>query len=1000
MIGAIATSLLPIVATGQLTIPPEWEVAVINPCESASEFSPIPYSAYVKCRLATTNTVRHQGHSVVWTFVPKPGTTAVGLSHPAEAFQGRGAVSLWVKNPEGYPLRLRLRVIRNDGKAYGSESLPIDDARAWRALVFLTDRFRPLEETAREEYLFALPLARIEIMLEGVTAGREYTLYLDDLTAYLAPPETVEVTAITAPEQAQTGQTVTAQVHLKVPAELHREYAFALCLTRDGVAVSQAALQFAQPPTEWPTGVQLTSEPVSLEIPRFVSGGEYIFRVRAPGLALSGEAAIGVPIVVSSAAGEAPVMTLQEREGGPTVLLGDHPISLWGYFWEGSALGDETGPVLIVPATAAHDPYGHASDVWLAREVWDYEGVDEKAIGALRAHPNAWLILRVFVEAPDWWDAENPQELMLFSHGRHAVKIPGLEGKRTFAAFSSRKWRTDAAEALRRFVTHVEQSPYADRVIGYVVAGGEDGRWRYWGAAEGLYADYSRPQRLAFIAWLRAKNNNDLRALRARWQEVINPVLTPPEGEKPIPTLLSWDDVRIPTAAARTSHPSQSLLDPAAAPEVADYNTFHAEVAAEFICELAATIKGACARRKLVGVSYGHFLDHVFNPELLPNAGHAALDRVLTSSDIDLVAAPPISKKAPNGFFAASLKAHHKLPITEVLPSDTDVDLELEAARIAAVGGAIWINGSSLPANWRQLANTAGQGDRTSVAEIALVIDHVSLAYLAEGNDLSLPLLADQCASLARIGAPFDVWLLDDLIAGRMPDYKLYVMPNAFYLDRRAREAVLQQVAHSGKVVVWVYAAGALDETLSGTTALELTGLAVGSVGRSAPLRVKLSEAPHPLLEGAPPGLTYGPTHPIGPVFFAMPTRGEVLGTIRVPSLLDKGEPREWAGLIASEGERWTSIYSAAPNVPPEVLRPIAKRAGVHLYLEANDEVFGSASFLAIHALATGDKRVSLPRPADVRDLRSQALIATKASEFAVTMTAGETRAFVVSPVK
>ena len=991
--------LLAAVACGQPLAPTDWDAAVIDACESAVDFAPGDAGAYADCKLTTTDTVKHQGRSIVWTFAAGEGAQSVALSHAAGPLGGRGAIGLWLKNPEGHALRLGVRLTGSDGNVFDSERMPINDARAWRELLFLTDDLR---SAAGAEAALEFPLRRFEIVLEGAVAGGKRTLYVDDLTAYVAPPEEVEIVAISAPEAVPGGGEIVARVRLRAPSALKRPYRFTLAVESGGVAVAEAEAPFAERCTAWPAGSEIESGPVKLPVPAFLAGGEYTLRLKAPGLALSGEAARGVPVRIEGVTAEPTTVQVIEHNGVPTAMIGETPLSLWGRFWRGTSGADAQTSLLIIPATATHDPYGWAPDVWTSRDVWDYEALDRTVIGALRAQPEARIMLRVFLEAPDWWDAQNPNELILFSHGRHAAVMTGIAGKQTYASFASKKWREDAREALRRFVAHVEQAPYADRVIGTMPAGGEDGRWRYWGATEGLYADYSRPQRTAFIGWLRQKHNNDIRALRAKWQEIVNPIVAPAGDEERIETLLSWDDIQIPDIAARTAHPSGVLLDPAAAPEVADYNLFHAEQLADFICDLAATAKEACERRKLVGVSYGHFLDHARSAEALPNAGHLALDRVLASTDVDLVAAPCVSPtgSAERGLrvwssAAGSVKGHGKIPIDEILPMDAEARPDAEAAQMAAMGGAVWFGGAGpedAPAG-----AAPPDGDRASVAEIALIVDHYSLAYLAEGNVLSEPLLAGQCASLAQVGAPYDVWLLDDLIAGRVPDYKLYVMADAFYLDEPARQALREQVARDGKTVLWIYAPGSMDETLSGRTAFELTDLAVGFVSKAAPLRVKVVDSTHPLIEGAPRGFEYGVAEPTGPVFFAMPTRGQVLGTIVVPSLLDKGEPREWAGLIASEGEDWTTIFSAAPNVPPELLRPMARRAGVHLYVDSGDQVWVNGSSLAVHALTAGDKRVRLPQAADVRDAQSGAPIATRATEFAVAMSASETRMFAVS---
>jgi len=998
----------------QPPVPADWEAAVIDACESAADFAPADPAAYADCKLTTTDAVKHQGRSVVWSFTAAQGAQSVALSHAPGPLRGRGAVGLWLKNPAGHALRLGVRLTGSDGGVFESERVELGKSRAWQELRFLTDDLRSVGggEAAPE-----FPLRELGIVVEGEAVGEKCVLYVDDLTAYVAPPEEVEVVAIEAPESVSRGSVsretfvrleVPVRVRMRAPNALKRPYRFTLELESGGVAVAEVEAAFAERCTAWPAGSEIESAPAKLPVPSFLAGGEYTVRLKAPGLALSGDAARGVPVRIEGATGEPTTVQIVERDGMPTALIGETPLSLWGRLvgqqqlrGQTTELGTRRVPssvplqLLVISATATHDPYGWAQDVWTSRDVWDYEALDRTVIAALSAQPEARVMLRVFIEAPDWWDAANPNELILFSHGRHAAVVTGVSGKQTYASFSSKKWREDAREALRRFIAHVEQAPYADRVVGYIPAGGEDGRWRYWGATEGLYADYSRPQRTAFIGWLRQQNNNDLRALRARWQEPVNPIVAPAGGEKPIKTLISWDDVRIPGIAERTAHPCGALLDPAAAPEVADYNVFHAEQLADFICGLATTAKEACERRKLVGVSYGHILDHARGEEVLPNAGHLALDRILTSADIDLIAGPCMSPGGAGGgglrvwsSMAGSVKVHGKIPIDEILPVDTLAQPEAEAAQMEAMGGAVWYSDGGAR------ETPAPEGSRASVAEIALIVDHYSLAYLAEGNVLSEPLLAGQCGSLAQVGAPYDVWLLDDLIAGRLPEYKLYVMADAFYLDEEARVEVREQIARDNKTVVWVYAPGSMDETLSGRTAMELTDLALGFVSKTAPLRVKVIDATHPLIEGVPERFEYGVAEATGPVFFAMPTRGQPLGAIMVPSLLDKGEPREWAGLIASEGEGWTTVFSAAPNVPPELLRPIARRAGVHLYVDSGDQVWANGSLLAVHALTAGDKRVRLPEAADVRDAQSGASIATKATEFAVAMTAGETRVF------
>jgi hypothetical protein len=277
------------------------------------------------------------------------------------------------------------------------------------------------------------------------------------------------------------------------------------------------------------------------------------------------------------------------------------------------------------------------------------------------------------------------------------------------------------------------------------------------------------------------------------------------------------------------------------------------------------------------------------------------------------------------------------------------------------------------------------------VSQIAVLLDHYSLAYLAQGNALSKPLLTDQFGALAALGAPYDVWLLDDLIGGRMPEYSLYIVLNAFALDAKARQAVRKVVARDDKTVLWVFAPGAIDRTFSGSAALDLTGLSIGFVTHEAPVRVRILDPSHPLVDGLPKGMAYGTTASTGPIFYALPNRGDIIGMVGVPAR-PNADARDWPGLLFAEMEDWTSIYSAAPNVPVDILRGIARHAAVHFYTDPGDVVLANASMLAVHARQGGDKGIRLRWPADVWDILTGEKLGTDVHELALAMAAGETR--------
>ena len=95
----------------------------------------------------------------------------------------------------------------------------------------------------------------------------------------------------------------------------------------------------------------------------------------------------------------------------------------------------------------------------------DYSLFDEAIEKILAACPDAYIIPRVNISLPEWWENENPD----------CVNI--VDGKSRRESFYSDKWRTDAANLLRQFTQYVNTSKYAPHIIGYQIAGGTTEEW-------------------------------------------------------------------------------------------------------------------------------------------------------------------------------------------------------------------------------------------------------------------------------------------------------------------------------------------------------------------------------------------------------------------------------------------------------------------------------------------------------------------------------------------
>ena len=291
--------------------------------------------------------------------------------------------------------------------------------------------------------------------------------------------------------------------------------------------------------------------------------------------------------------------------------------------------------------------------------------------------------------------------------------------------------------------------------------------------------------------------------------------------------------------------------------------------------------------------------------------------------------------------------------------------------------------------------------DRTPAAEVAVFLDDESFYYESTKNNVDIPLIWRQRAvSLSRFGAPHDMYLLEDLLDGDLPPYKLYVLLNPFHLNNRRRTALKQILRREGRAALWLYAPGLLNAEAGNDDAAtqytdnmtDVTGLHFGQGnGPWGPL-MHITNFQHPITRGLPQDWMWGSTNPIGPVFHLEDPQATTLGEI-VTSL---GRCKPGFGVRTFNAETpssaWTSIYMASPDVPAPVLREIARFAGVHLYNEDGDVLYGTPELLSVHSVSGGPRKFKLPKRVEmVYDLFAKEVLATHTKSFKVELAPAST---------
>ena len=180
-------------------------------------------------------------------------------------------------------------------------------------------------------------------------------------------------------------------------------------------------------------------------------------------------------------------------------------------------------------------------------------------------------------------------------------------------------WDADCRKRLAAMVKFVEARPYADHVIGYLLAAYGGGEWNLAGPAR--YEDLSAANLTAFQAWAQAKYHSDIKALKAAWNDTATD---------------SFNSITIPTAADRQAADLGPLFNPSLRRKVIDYYEFWSNQVANRIESCAAAVKSASSRKPLVGVFYGYLFENQQKVEM----GHAALHRLTQSTYLDYLSAP------------------------------------------------------------------------------------------------------------------------------------------------------------------------------------------------------------------------------------------------------------------------------------------------------------------------------------------------------------------------
>ena len=541
---------------------------------------------------------------------------------------------------------------------------------------------------------------------------------------------------------------------------------------------------------------------------------------------------------------------LKTYHGTPTVFFDDRP-GFFGCHLVGWM--DPANPTVVSPFVRKYAEAGvHIYSVdnigseWVgphpgSASHYDFSPVIPRLQAYIDVDPQALFLMRMCFETrwlkDNWWGNLYPDEVELLSDGRKFGH-----------SYASTFWREQANDLLRDFIAYLKQVGLYDRTVAFQLDAGTSGEWiKDESSMQLVTADYSSPMRCRFRAWLRGRYQNDPVALQDAWADAR----------------VTFDTAEVPSFEEQsTTTTGHSFRDPRREQKVVDYYDNLAELCADDLLEFCRTAREVTAGEKLTGAFFGYILELAWNNcfftgestvarsqvSTIQRSGHLGLRKLLRSPDIDFFVSPygyAFRGLGGDGLPmqpAEALRAHGKIYFMEedtlmhnnFDPGGRNQSLENSVAvyqrnfaQCLTHGHAVtwfevpaWLNtpawspsaaaGSSASSS---LVNGANSSTAIPASDVAVFLDDESYQYQSIQNNLDLPLIWKQrVISLNRFGAPHDIYLLDDLLEGNLPPYKLYIFLNAFHLNNRRRAALKAILRRDNRVALWLYAPGFLEQ--------------------------------------------------------------------------------------------------------------------------------------------------------------------------------------------
>ena len=614
----------------------------------------------------------------------------------------------------------------------------------------------------------------------------------------------------------------------------------------------------------------------------------------------------------------------------------------------------------------------------------DFRMVDSALQRALDVNPDAKLVPRVIIKAPEWWLQEHPDEL-----------IGWVKPARVFESYCSPVWRKEALEQTRAMILHIEEK-FGKSIAGYHIGPGIGDEWFYGEAFPTVECGYSPAETAAFRRWLARKYGTDA-ALQEAWR---NPAVT-------LATAV------VPSPKERDAMPSHGIfLEPSRAQSLVDFNLMLQDETADCVCEFAHLVRELCGRTRLTVFFYGYTLE-LSGGNLIAQAGNCGLAKVIANDDVDILCSP-ISYfdrlAGGGGYSMAMFESVTNAGKLWFMEDDSRTHMaasghlcslpDHEHSRMNSQQMVLRNNGQQLvrnlgcwwmdlgtwhwfsdPALWEVMRTMKRADDlklqnpKPYLPPVAVVCDELAYCHTADALTSQAPLMSAARRPIAHMGAAFGQYLLSDVLTNGVDNAQLMIYLNAWALDAAQRDRI--RAVNAGKGVVWCYAPGLLDTD---------NGVDVENTRDLTGFSVKIMDGSFQKVLGTAAGRAIGL-----PGEWMMD--GEVKMVLAVSA--EKGDVvwATWPDGSPAIVQRGNQIFNGTTTLNWPLMRAAEKAAGVHLYTDRECVFYTDGSFAVVHAIQDGPVTVTLPRRVNqLLDATNMMILAEYTDAITLNLHFGETR--------